>query len=177
MRFFNRPASGKASGNTFSASHEPPGRTGASHSSHAKPSTISDKRLPTANARVQVTTGGRAGGSAAGGAEGKGAVFIAGYDASNESPRLIQAQLEGAVGALSRHAANLALARYLAHAAPALSRRPSRPDGQQPHFHHADLAGAAGHGDVGVVHGVSDVRQVPGFVAEIFPAVPGARQH
>ena len=52
MRFFSRPASGRASGSTLSASHEPPGRSGASHSSQARPSTISASRLATATPRV-----------------------------------------------------------------------------------------------------------------------------
>jgi len=52
MRFFSKPASGRHSGNTLSASQEPPGRIGASHSSQANPSRISPSKLPTASTRV-----------------------------------------------------------------------------------------------------------------------------
>ena len=56
----SRPASGTHSGSTLSASHEPPGRSGASHSSQARPSTIRPSRLATASQRVAVDgTGGR----------------------------------------------------------------------------------------------------------------------
>ncbi|GAB4087800.1 hypothetical protein GCM10028785_04690 [Hydrogenophaga soli] len=51
------------------ASQLPPGRTGASHSSHAKPSTIRPSRLPTAATRVQPTEGGGAWRGAGWGAE------------------------------------------------------------------------------------------------------------
>ncbi|MDB5819305.1 MAG: putative ribonuclease transrane protein [Rhizobacter sp.] len=79
MRFFRSPASGSSSGSTFSTSHEPPGRSGASQSSQATPSTISPTRLPTASDRVQDTvdaSGGRADDvSATAAADGSSAVF------------------------------------------------------------------------------------------------------
>ncbi|MNT75952.1 hypothetical protein D3C72_2148980 [compost metagenome] len=49
------------SGSTFSASSEPPGRSGASHSSQARPSTIRPTRLPTAAHRVARTEEGGSG--------------------------------------------------------------------------------------------------------------------
>ena len=45
------------SGSTLSASEEPPGRSGARNSSHARPSTIRPSKLPTARMRVVVTRG------------------------------------------------------------------------------------------------------------------------
>jgi membrane protein len=55
MRFFSRPASGSSSGSTFSTSHEPPGRSGASHSSQPTPRAMRPTRLATASDRVQAT--------------------------------------------------------------------------------------------------------------------------
>lgn len=57
MRFFSKPAKGRLSGNTLSTSQEPPGRNGASHNSHARPSTIIANRLATASKRVSCTWG------------------------------------------------------------------------------------------------------------------------
>ena len=47
------PASGMHSGSALSASHEPPGRNGASTSSQARHRTISASRLPVASQRVE----------------------------------------------------------------------------------------------------------------------------
>ena len=57
MRFFSSPASGTTSGSTLSASHEPPGRSGASHISQARPSTIRPTRLATASSGWRRRTG------------------------------------------------------------------------------------------------------------------------
>ena len=60
-----RPAAGTAAAPSAPAS-EPPGRSGASHSSQASPSTIRPSRLPTASQRVGApTAGGTAGWSSA----------------------------------------------------------------------------------------------------------------
>src|SRR5215207_1742379 len=68
MRFFSRPPSGIANGSTLSASQEPPGRSGASHSSQASPSAIRPSRLPTASQRVAETEEGMAAGAFTAGA-------------------------------------------------------------------------------------------------------------
>src|SRR5438445_6047834 len=112
MRFFNRPASGTASGSTFSASERLP--VGASHSSHASPSTINPNRLATAIARVQATGEGRVEDS-----------FIAGIIASDGFPDDPQAFMAGAGDACTADTAELALARHAANPAAALSRRPA----------------------------------------------------
>ena len=85
--------------------------------------------------------------------------------------------LAGPAWRAAADAAHLALVRHRAHAAPALPRRPPGPHRQQPDLHHADRAGAAGHGDAGAVLGLPDVRQVPGRAAAVLPAKPGARRH
>jgi len=52
MRFFSKPASGTHKGKALSTSHEPPGLSGASHSSQASDNKISPSKLPTASVRV-----------------------------------------------------------------------------------------------------------------------------
>jgi hypothetical protein len=47
-------------------------------------------------------------------------------------------------------------------------RRPPGPDRRQPDLHHADRAGAAGDGDAGRVHGLPDVRHLPGALEKYF---------
>src|SRR6266581_5734212 len=54
MRRLSRPGSGSTSGSTFSA--KLPWPVGASHSSHARPSTISASALATASTRVSRTS-------------------------------------------------------------------------------------------------------------------------
>jgi hypothetical protein len=52
MRFLSKPAKGITKGMTLMAHQEPPGRSGASHNSQAKPKTIKPSKLPTATRRV-----------------------------------------------------------------------------------------------------------------------------
>ncbi len=59
MRRLSNPASGSTSGRALSASSEPPGRSGASHSSQATHSAIRASRLATAAAWVRRTWPGR----------------------------------------------------------------------------------------------------------------------
>src|SRR5688500_10548241 len=137
MRLRHRPGSGSSSGSTFSASVPRP--VGASHSSQARPSAISASTLPSATARVQAIG---AGSAAGGGGGAVGAAFIAGYDASNEAHDPDQVDAARAAARPGPDPAELAVARHLAHVARAVSRRPARPDGEQPDLHDPDLAGA-----------------------------------
>src|ERR1700761_6355170 len=99
MRFFIRPDSGTTSGSTLRASQEPPGRSGASHSSQASPRTIRPTRLPTASQRVAATAGGgvvaavkavREEGRRAGGGRGRGGAAKTGWhDTGHESPAAV----------------------------------------------------------------------------------------
>ena len=66
MRCLSKPISGTASGKALSTSHEPPGRSGASHSSQTTLSSIRPSRLPTASQRVASTEWLTATGSASG---------------------------------------------------------------------------------------------------------------
>ena len=57
MRFLSKPLSGMQSGNTLMAHNEPPSRSGANHSSQAKPKTIRPNKLATATQRVNAMRG------------------------------------------------------------------------------------------------------------------------
>src|SRR6218665_2906882 len=70
MRFFSRPASGRHSAGALSASHEPPGRSGASTNSQARHRAISASKLPLASQRVAATPGVPRGGGGGGGRGG-----------------------------------------------------------------------------------------------------------
>src|SRR5438552_222921 len=63
MRIRSRPASGRHKGNAFrpAITGEPPGRIGASHSSHARLRAINARRQPTASQRVASTGAGGVG--------------------------------------------------------------------------------------------------------------------
>ena len=76
-----------------------------------------------------------------------------------------------------RNAFALALARHRAHAARALSRRPPRPDREQPDVHDADRPRAAGDGDARRVQRLPDVCQFSDGAGEILSASAGARRH
>src|SRR5947207_14146575 len=106
MRFFSRPATGTASGSTFKANARCP--VGASHSSHASPSTISASRLPTATVLVQATA-----------REGAVVECIAGIIASDEH-HTDQGDMAQPGGAPAADAADVAVAGHAEHAAPAL---------------------------------------------------------
>src|SRR3569832_1146446 len=127
MRSLRKPASGTQSGNALmpAITAEPPGRTGARRSSHARLRTIFACALPTASQRESVTTGG----SEAGASCMANGIILA----DGPAP-------------LCRFADSLPLEIDGAHARRALSRRPARPHGEQPHVHHHDGARAALYG-------------------------------
>ena len=77
MRLRSKPASGKTKGMTLMAHQLPPSRRGASHSSQAKPSTISPSKLATAMRRVQVTWA-----ASSDGAKGVGGERVKGFASS-----------------------------------------------------------------------------------------------
>ncbi|VWX55541.1 hypothetical protein VARIO8X_100076 [Burkholderiales bacterium 8X] len=166
MRFFSRPASGTTRGRTLSASHEPPGRKGASHISHASPSTIRPTRLPTASQRVAETDIGPE-------IEGGGWVIVGQgrvrkprwHDTGHESP----ATLEGPFA--------LPLGNHVVGIGKALSRGPAGADGEQPHLHHHHRAGALLHAGAGAVHGLSHVRPDAGQGATLVDREPDPGQH
>ncbi len=162
MRRLSRPASGRVSGSTFSASHEPPGRRGASHNSHARPSTINPSRLPTARARVQSTTVQR---------------FIGGIIPAMNFPKRLQLSWRDRFSTAAADPPGLALARHAQDPAPALPRRPARHDRQQPDLHDHHRAGALLHRHAGDLLGLSDVRKIPDGAGEVLHPDAGARQH
>src|SRR6218665_2901390 len=76
MPFFSRPASGRHSASALSASHEPPGRSGASTNSQARHRAISASKLPLASQRVAVTPGLQRAECGGGGGGGGDAVMV-----------------------------------------------------------------------------------------------------
>src|SRR6185369_2590192 len=137
MRLRSSPASGKHSGSTFTTSQEPPGRSGASHSSQASPSTISPSRLPAASQRLNATA-------------------VPGCAPVAESDVFMADGIIAADGLSPAACRSLAFSVEVhgADAGRAVPRRPARPHGQQPHVYDDHGPGALLHGGTGGVHGV-----------------------
>src|SRR6218665_791778 len=135
MPFFSRPASGRHSASALSASHEPPGRSGASTNSQARHRAISASKLPLASQRVAATPWLRRGESGGGGGGGGGGGIVVWHQIRHFLSFFLFGGGPAHRGAARRSVA-LSLENHRPDPARALSRGPSGADGQQSDLYH-----------------------------------------
>src|SRR6218665_732258 len=145
MRFFSRPASGGHTASALSASHEPPGPSGASTNSQARHRALSASKLPRASQRVAVTRWLQRAECGAGRGAAGDAVMVWWHHIGHVLAFFVVGGGPAHRGAARRSVA-LSLENHRPDPARALSRGPSGADGQQSDLYHHPGAGAVFHG-------------------------------
>src|SRR6218665_2716172 len=135
MPFFSRPASGRHSASALSASHEPPGRSGASTNSQARHRAISASKLPLASQRVAATPGLRRA-EFGGGRGAAGEAVMGGWGHNRHVLSFFVVGGGPAHRGAARRSVALSLENHRPDPARALSRGPSGADGQQSDLYH-----------------------------------------